>query len=117
MKASVNRPSTPRASRHGSKNGMASEVDSLKHGFAQLRADVVDLFSHAFGAGKSGAEAIGGSATDAMESLKGKVAELKKRGTNTVESIGDKIGEHPISSTIIAFGIGFILAKLLRRRD
>jgi ElaB/YqjD/DUF883 family membrane-anchored ribosome-binding protein len=117
MKASTNRASTHRAPRHNSTNGVAAEVESLKHGFTQLRADVVDLFGHAFGAGKSGAAAIGDSATDAMEGLKDKVADLKKRGVNSVESIGDKIGEHPISSALIAFGVGFVLAKLLHRRD
>lgn len=86
-----------------------SDVDNLKHDFTQLRADVVSLFSHAFDVGKSGVGAIETGAADAMENLKDRMASLRRRGERKIE-------EHPFSSAMIAFGIGFLVAKLLHRR-
>jgi ElaB/YqjD/DUF883 family membrane-anchored ribosome-binding protein len=95
---------------------MAAEVDQLKDSFGQLRADVVNLFSHVFGLGRSGAEAARDSASDAMENLKSKLNDIKDRGSDQVASVGKKVEENPMASAMIAFGVGFLLAKMLHRR-
>jgi hypothetical protein len=41
------------------------------------------------------------------------VGEIKDCGVESVEKLGQKIGERPLLSAAIALGIGFILAKLL----
>jgi ElaB/YqjD/DUF883 family membrane-anchored ribosome-binding protein len=95
---------------------VSDEVDELKKSFTQLRADVVDLFGHVFGLGKSGAEAARGSASDAMENLKSKLNDLKDRGSDQVASVCKKVEENPMASAMIAFGVGFLLAKMMHRR-
>jgi len=95
---------------------MSDEMQQLKDGFSQLRADVVDLFSHAFGWGKSGASVARDSASEAMDSLKSKYADLKARGSDQLEDFEHKIEENPLASALIAFGVGFLVAKLFGRR-
>ena len=56
------------------------------------------------------------SASDAMENLKSKLNDLKDRGADQVAGVGKKIEENPMAAAMIAFGAGFILAKLMRRR-
>ena len=93
---------------------------NLKENFTQLRTDVVDLLSHAFGVGKSSVNSVGSNvkdkANDAMETLKDQITQLREKGNDQVEAVGKKIEDNPIAATAIAFGIGFVLAKLLSRK-
>ena len=99
---------------------MTDEIEQLKSGFSQLRGDVVNLFTHAFGLGRTGAAAARESAADAMESLKSRLSDWKERGTdsfNTYEKeFEKKVSENPISSALIAFGVGFMVAKMFHHR-
>lgn len=95
---------------------MAGEVEALKSSFNHLRNDVVDLFHHAFGIGRSGATAATDSATDAMEHLKEKFAEFNERGADQLAAFGKKIAKNPVQSALIAFGAGYIAAKFFSRR-
>src|SRR5262245_28077394 len=95
---------------------MSSEMQQLKDGFSQLRADVADLLSHAFGWSRSGAARARDSANDAMESLKSKFTDFKARGSDQLESFEQKIEENPLASALIAFGVGFLVAKMFGRR-
>ncbi len=102
-------------------NGAADEVEKLKKDFTKLRSDVVTLFGDAFGVGKEGLGAVGQSATDAMEhlkeNLKDRVTHMKQRGKDSVSAASKKIEDNPVSSALIAFGVGFIVAKMLSRRS
>jgi ElaB/YqjD/DUF883 family membrane-anchored ribosome-binding protein len=95
---------------------VGDEVDNLKDDLQQLKADVVHLFSHAFGLGKTGMDAMSDNAADAMEHLKKRIEKLRQRGADSVAAAGKKIEDNPIQSALIAFGVGFIVAKLLRRK-
>ena len=99
---------------------LSEDYESLRDGMTQLRSDVVELISHAFGLGKSSASSLGSSvkdrASDAMECLKDEISQMRKRGGEQVEAVGKRIEDHPIASTAIAFGVGFILAKLVSRK-
>jgi ElaB/YqjD/DUF883 family membrane-anchored ribosome-binding protein len=88
---------------------VGAEMDGLRDDLHQLKADVVHLFSRAFGLGKAGVGAVGDNASETMEHLKERLSDLRKRGA-------DKVSENPLQSALIAFGIGFIMAKLLGRR-
>jgi ElaB/YqjD/DUF883 family membrane-anchored ribosome-binding protein len=95
---------------------MQDELQSLRSGFDKLRADVAELFSHAFGFGRSGAEMAREYGADTMENLKSRFNDLRDRGTEQMHSVERKIEENPMSSAMIAFGVGFILAKMMHRR-
>ena len=99
---------------------LSGDYESLKGDVSQLRNDVVDLLSHALGLGKSSASNIGssvrGTAVDAMESLKEQISSLREQGNDKVAAVGKKIEDNPLASTAVAFGVGFILAKILSRK-
>jgi len=73
----------------------SSDLETLKDSFTQLRSDVARLVENTSATGRSGA------------------GMLKNRGVESIEKIGQKIGERPLLSTAIAVAVGFILAKLL----
>lgn len=95
---------------------VAGEVDALKSSIGQLRSDVVELFNHAFGIGRGGAHAAKDVANDAMDELKSKIADLNDRGKDQIAAMGTKIEQNPVPAALIAFGIGFVAAKLFSRR-
>ena len=41
---------------------------------------------------------------------------LKAKGNDQFEQLGQTIGEKPMTSALVAFGVGFLVAKLLTRR-
>ncbi len=90
-------------------NDFTSDIDTLKKSFSQLREDVSDLLSNAAGAGRSGANNMLGN-------VKHRLSDLRDRGAEQVESIEESIADHPVTSALILFGIGYITAHLLRRR-
>jgi len=96
---------------------MRDEMEHLKDSFNKLRNDVADLFSHALGFGRGGAEAARGLGMDAMETVKSRFNDLKSRGTDQMHMFEDRITQNPLRSAMIAFGAGFILAKLMRHRS
>jgi len=101
-------------------NRVSENAENFHSAFDQLRHDVTDIISHAFGIGKSSASDAVGSvkdrANEAMDSVKDQISSLRDRGNDQVQAVGKKIEDNPIASTAIAFGVGFILAKLLSRK-
>jgi ElaB/YqjD/DUF883 family membrane-anchored ribosome-binding protein len=99
---------------------LSDNKENFTSAFDQLRHDVVDLISHAFGVGKNTASEAMGSvkdhASDAMDTLKDQISHLREKGTDQVQAVGKKIEDNPITATAIAFGVGFILAKILSRK-
>jgi ElaB/YqjD/DUF883 family membrane-anchored ribosome-binding protein len=95
---------------------LSRDLDGLKNSFAQMREDVTKLLEHALDTGKHGAGVVKDRASSAVSDVKDCLGEFKDRGVDSIEQIGQKIGENPLASTAIAFGIGFILAKLLSKR-
>jgi ElaB/YqjD/DUF883 family membrane-anchored ribosome-binding protein len=115
MEGSMKRGMTETAGANGGTTAnMNEEFEQLKSSFNQLRGDVVNLFSHAFGVGRSGGEAARDYGMDAMEQLKNRVYDLRDRGAVQMHHVEKKVEENPISSLMIAFGVGFILAKFFR---
>ena len=101
----------------------ASDIETLKSSFAQLRDDLTKLIDSTLGTGKNGAGMLKDRAStavvdleDRMDDLKDRMGELKDCGVESVERIGQKIGERPVLSAAIALGIGFVLAKLFATR-
>ena len=95
---------------------VTNEVDGLKESFGQLRSDVIDLISHAFGVGRGGAEIAKGRASDAVDNLKSKITDLKSHGADGLTALERKIEDKPLQAALIAFGVGYVLAKVFSRR-
>lgn len=95
---------------------LSSDIESIKSSFSSLRRDVMDLLSNAFGLGRTGAEYARGGASNAVEAMKSRLADLKERGADQVSAVEKKIEDNPIPAALIAFGVGFVIAKILTRR-
>jgi ElaB/YqjD/DUF883 family membrane-anchored ribosome-binding protein len=93
------------------------ELDALKADIAQLRSDIVDLTtvikdvaSEKVSSTKADAQK---RAQGAWEDIERKLNEALDQGRSTVGDIEDKITSHPGGSMLTAFGLGFIIAKLM----
>ena len=99
---------------------LSGDLDILKTGLAQLTSDVGHVLGSIFGAGKSsareGVETARSQATSAVDRAKEGYEDLRAKGNDSIEQLGDTIGERPMTSALIAFGVGFVLAKILTRR-
>jgi len=95
---------------------MSKDMENLKSSFSRLRNDVVELLTQALGAGKTGAGIARDGTSQAVDSLKSRFSDLKDRGSEGVATVEHQIEENPLASALIAFGIGFVLAKILTRR-
>lgn len=93
------------------------ELDALKADISQLRTDIVDLTkvmkdvaSEKVSNTKADAQQ---RAQSAWEDVERKLNEALDQGRATVGDIEDKITAHPGGSILTAFGLGFIIAKLM----
>lgn len=96
------------------------EMDALKADIAQLREDIVGL-THAVKSAAS--ERVAGARTQAgeyahgaWENIEQRFEDLVNQGKETLNKAEHKVGEHPVASVVTAFGIGFLIAKLLDMR-
>lgn len=101
---------------HEATDELYEEIDAVKASLKELRTDVVDVVSHAFGIGRGGAHAAKDTATDAVDQLKSKLTDLRTRGTDSLSAIERRIEEKPMQAALVAFGLGFVAAIYLSRR-
>src|ERR1041384_3458306 len=94
----------------------SSDLETLKSNFTQLREDVTELLGNTVGTGKSGAGLLKQRASTAVDDFNDRIGGPKDRGVESVERIGQTIGNRPFLSAAIAVGIGFILARLIRSK-
>ncbi|MEJ2552790.1 MAG: hypothetical protein P8164_05805 [Gammaproteobacteria bacterium] len=93
------------------------EMDALKADIAKLREDIVGLTGAVKGAAS---ENVAGAKAQAEERLHEAWSDIERRlqdvlaeGKTTFNKAEQQVGEHPVGSVLTAFGIGFIIAKLL----
>lgn len=93
------------------------ELDALKHDIAQLRKDIGGLTdavkSTASDKVNQTKDRTRQRASSAVEEIESKLEELLGQGANKVHSAEQKISEHPGTSLLTAFGVGFVIAKLM----
>ncbi len=95
---------------------LSHNLDTLQESFGKLKEDVVTLVQDATGVGREGAGVIKDRAVSAFEDVSHKIEQLRDRGSQAVENVESRIESNPLMATGIAFGAGFIIAKLLDRR-
>lgn len=98
-------------------DSIRKEMDALKADIAKLREDIAGLTSAVKGAAS---EKVAGARAQAEERIRGTWEDLEQRfedflsqGQATFSKAEHQVGEHPVGSVLTAFGIGFIIAKLL----
>ena len=88
------------------------EFGAVKDDLAKLRADIANLSA-----------ALKDLTSDAVheqiDSLKGRfdhlTSDAKDRGRQALDDLADHIEERPVSSVLIAFGVGILLGRLFDR--
>ena len=109
-----------RGVRDDAKERIQGDLQNLKSNFSQLKSDVSTIVGNALGAGKTtaqgGVDTARTQANAAVDRAKQEYEHLKAKGTDQYEQLGQLIGEKPVTSALIAFGVGFVLAKFMTRR-
>lgn len=102
-----------------SRERLAADIEHLKASFTQLKNDVAHLVKTSVGAGKASANAVrdqaGSAVGSAVDDAKEKVHQFADRGQRQIEEFGEVLRERPLTSALVAFGVGFVIAKLLSR--
>jgi ElaB/YqjD/DUF883 family membrane-anchored ribosome-binding protein len=98
-------------------DSIRKEMDALKADIAQLREDIVGLSSAVKGAASENVAGAKAQAEERMhqawEDIERRLQDLLSEGKATFNTAEQKVGEHPVGSVLTAFGIGFVIAKLL----
>jgi ElaB/YqjD/DUF883 family membrane-anchored ribosome-binding protein len=101
-------------------SALAKEIETLKADIGELRADVADLTRTVKGVASDTVDGAGAGIQDeirqAREALGRKVNEARDYGEKRVGELEGQVGEHPLGSVLAAFGVGFVIAKLMGLR-
>ena len=88
------------------------EFGAVKDDLAKLRADITNLSAAI-------KELTSDTVHDQIDSLKGRIDRLthdaKNQGRQALDDLADHIEERPVSSVLIAFGVGILLGRLFDR--
>ena len=98
-------------------DNIRKEFEELKTDFDKLRGDIAGLVDALRDAGMDrAAEAkadLGEQYSAQREKLRAALNRARARGDEAVDDLEQGIAEHPLSSLAMAFGLGFIIAKLI----
>jgi ElaB/YqjD/DUF883 family membrane-anchored ribosome-binding protein len=98
-------------------DAIRKEMDALKADIAKLREDIVSLTSAVKGAASENVSDAKDRAEERMHKAWSDIEErlegLLNEGKATFNKAEQQVGEHPVGSVLTAFGVGFIIAKLL----
>ena len=88
------------------------EFGAVKDDLAKLRADIANLSAAL-------KELTSDTVHERIDSLKGRIDHIahdaKDRGRQAMDDLADHIEERPVSSVLIAFGVGILLGRLFDR--
>lgn len=97
-----------------------AEIDQLKSDLRVLREDLSKLGKDALSATKKSASTAGDAAREEARKRLGQLGDAwdttKDRGVAARHDVERCIEEHPLTSVMIALGVGFVIGKLLDRR-
>lgn len=98
-------------------NELAKELEQMRSDMAALRADVAALAKELKKMGSAKAESVKDSLEEEIskgrDALRDLLAEARVRGLDVKNSVEGRVEEHPYTSLLTAFGVGFVIAKLM----
>jgi len=88
------------------------EFSAVKDDLAKLRTDIANLSAAL-------KDLTSDTVHEQIDSLKGRIDHIahdaKDRGRQAMDDLADHIEERPVSSVLIAFGVGILLGRLFDR--
>lgn len=88
------------------------EFSTVKDDLVKLRADIANLSAAL-------KDLTSETVHDQIDSLKGRIdrmtGDAKLQGRKTLDDLADHIEERPVSSVLIAFGVGILIGRLFDR--
>lgn len=100
---------------------LRKELDTLKTEFSKLQADTADLLNElkqvASKKVKNAISKIKENVEDSEEEIINRFEDARIKGRELIENVEGHVSDHPVSSLVAAFGVGFVVAKLLRNRS
>ena len=91
------------------------DIDAVLADVAALKRDLTKAIARFKDTTEDGV----GEAQDYVEEIRDELAGLykdaSKRGQKTMKSVGRKVEDQPVAALLIAFGIGFVLSRLISR--
>jgi ElaB/YqjD/DUF883 family membrane-anchored ribosome-binding protein len=88
---------------------ISKDVDELKADMQKLREDV----GHLVAALKTKAQE---TATVGVDKVRDGLSDAREYGEQMYKEVGKKVEERPITSLLVAFGIGMVLGKMMDHR-
>lgn len=96
------------------------EMEALRADLAKLREDFGGVADALKEAGHKKADGVREGLADLLHSVREELRSVldqgKDKGKKSVEAVENQIEQRPLTSLLTAFGVGFVLAKLLDRR-
>jgi ElaB/YqjD/DUF883 family membrane-anchored ribosome-binding protein len=88
-------------------------LDDIKSDLRQLRSDFVGLVKTLK---DEAGERAASAASEVKERMGEKLSEAREYGEKVGKQLQTTIEEKPLASVLVAFGVGFLMGKLMDRR-
>ena len=99
---------------------LQAELEQMRADMEKLRADFSGVAAALKAAGKAEAASVKEHAHELMENaeeeIKRLLCVLRDKSKQGAEAVEHKVAEHPFITLVAAFGVGFLLAKLIDRK-
>jgi ElaB/YqjD/DUF883 family membrane-anchored ribosome-binding protein len=98
----------------------STDMDSLKEELANLRSDVASLVASLGKISQSKLTEAADSVTETLEEntnwddMKSQIEQARAQGEQLSKDLGEEVSRHPLASIAIAFGIGYIVSKIVK---
>jgi ElaB/YqjD/DUF883 family membrane-anchored ribosome-binding protein len=95
------------------------DLGQLKADFERLSESIGSLRSHLVGLGREGARSAQVAGLAQLDNMRREVDELaqqfRQQGRDTLGQVEQQVRDRPLTSLLMAFGIGMVLARLFGR--
>ena len=105
---------TTRSTKDEEIRALKEELESLRADVAALSGNLKELLESRGVTGQTAPVPESGSeeSLDDLEALRRKIAELRESGSAAAEELAREVETHPLLSLGVAFGAGYLLARI-----
>ncbi len=91
------------------------DIDAVIADVAALKRDLAKAIARFKDSTADTAEDAQDFVEEIRDELAGIVKDASKRGSRTIKSVSRKVEDQPVAALLIAFGVGFIISRLISR--